>query len=182
MIRFLSLLVSLTLLVAAGGVLAHGESDESVAEFHLHLDDYSGEIDAFVAEVDSIVEAHRAGEDARGGIDGLIERWEEVAVHGAIETHAMVTYPTIWQRMLGLQQAVLEGQPAPAVAEAADALEASLWQGFGALRLAAARRDAGDGHDEAHHAHDDDHHHGDHEHGGDHDHDHHSDADSGGDR
>lgn len=171
--RILLALLSSGLLLLAGAAFAHGEDDESVAEFHLHLDDYSAEIDGFVGEVNAIVDSYRAEEDVRSGVDGLIGRWEEVAVHGAIETHAMVTYPTIWQRMLGFQQAVLEGRSADAVADAGAALEAALWQGFGALRLAAARREAGDDHGDGHH----DHHGEDHEHHGDHDadHEHHED-------
>ena len=176
--RIPAVFLCLTVVLVADHAFAHGESDESVAEFHLHLDGYSAEIDEFTGEVEAIVEAHAAGEDARTDVDGLIRRWEEVSVHGAIETHAMVAYPAIWQGILGLQQAVLEGQSATAVSEAGEALKAALWQGLGALRLAAARREAGEVHGEGHpddhdHGEDHEHHHdhdGDHEHHGDHDH------------
>jgi hypothetical protein len=133
-------------------VFAHGEADESVAEFHEHLDDYRSEIEAFLADVDPIVEQYRAGGDVLPMIDGLIDRWEDMPVHGAIETHAAPTYAGIWQAMVALQQAAQEGASDRAVASAADRVSAALWQGFGALRLAAAQVDSdADGHDPAAH-------------------------------
>jgi len=141
-----NVLLALVFLVPAGSALGHGEAAESVEEFHLHLDDYRSEIDAFIAEIDPIVDAYRAGDAVQAGIDGLIGRWERIAVHGAIETHATVIYPTIWQRIIGFQQATLEKQAADAVAAAGDDLAAALWQGLGALRLAAAGVESGTAH------------------------------------
>lgn len=137
---------------AAGNALAHGEADESVAEFHEHLDDYRAEIEAFIDEVEPVVAGYRADEDVQPMIDGLIDRWEEIAVHGAIETHAAPTYAGIWQAMVSLQQATLEGASDQAVEAAAADVAASLWQGFGALRLAAARVEAGTAPHDDHHA------------------------------
>lgn len=140
-------LISASLLLAALSflvvpvALAHGEADESVAEFHEHLDDYRGEIVAFVDETDSIRRAYADDEDVQPMIDALIERWEDIAVHDAIETHVPVVYPGIWQAIIGLQQATLEGGSDEAVADAADSVSASLWQAFGALRLAATQVD-----------------------------------------
>lgn len=147
--RLLTLISALTLLGAADAVIAHGEADESVAEFHEHLDDYSAEVNAFIAEVDAIVLAYAADENVDPEIDALVDRWEQVAVHDAIETHAAVTYPAIWQNLVSLQQAALEGKPGSEVADAGDALEAALWQAFGALRLAAANVESGESHGHA---------------------------------
>lgn len=160
-IRTLTGILALSAVAAfgTGQALAHGEADESVADFHEHLDDYRGEIEAFIAEVEPIVERYRADEDVQPMIDDLIERWEEIAVHGAIETHAVPTYAGIWQAMVSLQQVTQEGAPDAEVAAAADDVAASLWQAFGALRLAAAQVEAGEkphagmehGGDDAHH-------------------------------
>ncbi|MGK7294834.1 MAG: hypothetical protein ACNS61_03270 [Candidatus Wenzhouxiangella sp. M2_3B_020] len=145
-------LISSSLLVAAFSFLAvpvasaHGEADESVSEFHEHLDDYRGEIVAFVDEADSISRAYAGDENVQPMIDELIERWEDIAVHDAIETHVPVVYPGIWQAIIGFQQATMEGESDDAVADAADNVAASLWQAFGALRLAATQVD------EEHHA------------------------------
>ncbi len=123
--------------VPAGSVEAHGELDEqALAEFHLHLDDYQAEIEELVADVEPVVAAHGSGEDASARADALIEHWEEVGVHGAIETYATITYPTVWQALITLQQAAA-GADGAAVARAGEGVSAALWQGFGAVRLAA---------------------------------------------
>lgn len=136
-------LAALVAAVAAQGVHAHGDVDATVAEFHEHLDDYETEIDAFVAELPALLRAYRAGEDVAAMTDGLIDRWEAVAVHGAIETHATITYPGIWQALVSLQQATQEADAADRVADAAERVRSALWQGFGALRLAAAQVESG---------------------------------------
>lgn len=117
--------------------LAHGELDEqALAEFHLHLDDYREEVLELLAEVQPLVSAYDGNGDAAALADELIEHWEEVGVHGAIETYATITYPTVWQALISLQQAVA-GDDRAAVVAAGDGLEAALWQSFGAVRLAA---------------------------------------------
>lgn len=149
---FAPLALSLAMLSGPAPVHAHGEADESVQEFHEHIDDYRGEIDAFVADIEPIVAAYRDGDDVQPMIDGLIERWEDVAVHGAVETHVPSMYPGIWQGIIGLQQATLEARPAEDVASVAADLEAALWQALGALRLAAVQVESGErGHAEAAH-------------------------------
>lgn len=119
---------------------AHGEVDEEMlAEFHQHLDDYRGEIEALITELAPIVDAYAAERAVKPQIDALIEHWEEVAVHSAIERKATVTYPGVWQGLITLQQAVDGARPPAEVAAAAARVEAALWQGFGALRLAASQ-------------------------------------------
>lgn len=116
---------------------AHGDLDEAaLAEFQLHLDDYKAEVEELVAEVGPVVAAYDQGEDASAMAAALIEHWEEVGVHGAIETHATITYPSVWQALISLQQAVA-GDDGAAVARAGEGVGAALWQGFGAVRLAA---------------------------------------------
>lgn len=122
--------------------LAHGEVDEGhLEEFHLHLDDYEEEVEALIGDVRGIVSARSDGRSAGPGVDELIEHWEEVGVHAAIETKATVTYPDIWQTLVAFRQAVEKDRDADAVATAARDLEAALWQGYGALRLAATYAD-----------------------------------------
>ena len=119
---------------------AHGEVDEEMlAAFHEHLDDYREEINTLAAELAPIVEGHAAGNAVSPQVAALIEHWEEVAVHSAIETKATVTYPGVWQALVSLQQAVDGDRPTGEVAAAARRVEAALWQGFGALQLAASQ-------------------------------------------
>lgn len=122
--------------------LAHGEMDEGhLDEFHLHLDDYEEEVEALIADVRGIASARADGRSDGPGVDELIEHWEEAGVHAAIETKATVTYPDIWQALVAFRQAVEKNRGADAVAAAAQNLESALWQGYGALRLAAANAD-----------------------------------------
>jgi len=141
-----SLITVLLLLCLAvhpdSSALAHGEMDEGhLEEFHLHLDDYEEEVEALITDVRGIVSARADGGNGGPGVGELIEHWEEAGVHAAIETKATVTYPDIWQALVAFRQAVEKDRGADAVAATARDLEAALWQGYGALRLAAANAD-----------------------------------------
>ena len=134
-----ALLASL-LLAPAAPAFGHGEVDEDMlAEFQLHLDDYREDVEHLIEELDPILEAHAAGRDTDAAVAELIEHWEEVAIHAAIETRATVTYPTVWQAVIGLQQAVSGSADDEAVRAAAERVKAALWQGYGAVRLAASQ-------------------------------------------
>ncbi len=123
---------------------AHGEFDESMLdEFHLHLDDFREDVQHLVEALEPVLEAHAEHGDTDAATAELIEEWEEVGVHAAIETRATPLYPGIWQALVALQQAAGSGRSAAEVRAAADDVEAALWQGFGAVRLAASRVEAG---------------------------------------
>ncbi|WP_405242329.1 hypothetical protein [Lentisalinibacter salinarum] len=144
-IRHYLIAALVALLVAAqpsAPALAHGEVDsQHLAEFHLHLDDYEEEIEALISDVRNIASARTGGGNGGPSVNELIEHWEEVAVHAAIEAKATVTYPDIWQALVAFRQAVEKGRRADALTAAAQDLEAALWQGYGALRLAATYAD-----------------------------------------
>ena len=133
-------MVASFVLVPAAPALGHGEVDEDMlAEFQRHLDDYREDVEHLIEELDPILEAHAAGRDTEAAVAELIEHWEEVAIHAAIETRATVTYPTVWQAVIGLQQATAGGADDAAVEAAAERVKAALWQGYGAVRLAASQ-------------------------------------------
>ncbi len=134
--KFLTFAGLVCLFLAGQPALAHGEFDEEqLAEFHEHVDDFLGEIEELVADVEAIVGKDRA---VKADVDALIEHWEEVGVHAVIERRAMVTYPGIWQGIVLLQQAVEAGDSGKA-AVAGERLKAAFWQSFGAVRLAASQ-------------------------------------------
>lgn len=119
---------------------AHGEMDaEHLEEFHRHLDDYQEEVEELVGEIRAVADARAQGDDTARAMDELMEHWEEAGVHAAIETKASVTYPDIWQTLAAFRQAVEKERGAETVRAAANDLEAALWQGYGALRLAASQ-------------------------------------------
>jgi len=143
---FTSLATATALCGALGAqpALGHGDAAEEAANFHEHLDDYRGELEQLAATVDGLVEAYADGEDVTGHLEGLTDEWEEVGVHAAIETQAMILYPGIWQGIGELKQGIEAGVPAADLRERADSLKAALWQGYGGLRLAANRLEQGD--------------------------------------
>lgn len=130
--------IAVTLVTTPGRVLANGDFDEALlAEFYEHLDEFQAEITDLTGELDPIVAAYRKGEDVAPRIQALIDHWEAVTVHGAIERKATITYPRVWQALIGLQQAADAGKPADQIAAAADRVDAALWQGMGAVRMVA---------------------------------------------
>ena len=130
-------LICLTVL-ASQAVMAHGETDEKMlAEFQNHLDDYEGEIGELITDVEAIVGNYVNKKTGKTDVDALIEHWEEVNVHAAIETKAMITYPGVWQAVMLLKQSVDESHSIDKVVAAGERAKAALWQAYGAVRLAA---------------------------------------------
>lgn len=128
---------------AAPAALSHGDADEAMlVAFHQHLDDYREEVDALIDELEGVLAARRTGGDATAAVAELIDHWETVAVHAAVERHAMALYPGIWQALITLQQKAGGTAAEGELQAAAKEVEASLWQGLGAVRLAASQADA----------------------------------------
>lgn len=128
-------------LVAAvsGPAAASGDWSGVAGEFHKHIDDYEAEIEALVDEAESIAAARASGKDVDSRLAGYVDRWESVDVHGAIETQATVTYAGIWQGIIQMQQAGGSGASREEFRARVEDLKAALWQGFGAVRLAASQ-------------------------------------------
>lgn len=146
MCRFSRLVVAAAAaaLVPLTAVHAHGEYDAELDELHEHIDDYRAEVERLMGEAEEIVETRRDGGEAAAMIDNLIDSWEEVGIHGAIELHASVTYPGVWQGLVELQEAVESDADIDRVQAAADELAAALWQGLGAVRLVASQVESGE--------------------------------------
>ncbi len=124
--------------------LSHGEVDEDMlAEFHLHLDDFREDVHHLIEELEPVVSAHAAGEDTEAAMAEVIEHWEEVGLHAAIESKAPALYPGVWQAVIALQQTAGSDKSDAEVAAAAERVKAALWQGFGAVRLAASQVESG---------------------------------------
>ena len=126
-------------------VMAHGEVDEEMlAEFHEHMDDFRDEVEELIAEAEAIVSGYATREAGVAQVEELVHHWEEVAIHSVIEAKAPVMYPDMWQATAAFRQAVTDGQSEEAVAAAAEGFKAALWQGLGAVRLAASQAGTAD--------------------------------------
>jgi hypothetical protein len=136
-----ALLATLALLLLP--VLGHTHGgDEGLEAFHEHLDDYAQEVDRLSARFHELVDRRVEGEDLGDAeLDGLIDAWEEVDVHLAIERKATPLYPGIWQALIGFRQAAEAGAPVAELRDRADAVRAALLQGLGGVRLAASQVD-----------------------------------------
>lgn len=130
----IGLLLGAVLVPAAA--LAHGEKGEHVASFQDHLDDYEADVEELASRLDELVERYRRDSEAVD-VDELVEAWEEVEYHAAVEEVATPLYPAIWQAIGGLRQAVKNGEDAETVRAKADRMVAALREGLGGLKLKA---------------------------------------------
>lgn len=147
-----AVVAALVILPFSGAVLAHGEAGEQAAEFYEHMDVYADNINDIIASVEAITNDYEPDNDYAEAIDDLTEQWESVEFHQAVEENAMALYPPIWAALGAFSKALKQGAPDDTVEAKAADIKAALWQGYGALKLLAARHDQNksDHHDEDH--------------------------------
>ncbi|GEB70107.1 hypothetical protein PCA01_08170 [Pseudoalteromonas carrageenovora] len=118
-------------------VLANGPIGEHVNHLQANLKSYAEEVEWMVGKVDTMVSDY----DKKGAkavkTDDLIEYWESVKFHSAIETNYVPVYASIWQGIYGVKMAIENGKPAAEVRKEQEAMNIALWQGLGAVKLAA---------------------------------------------
>lgn len=137
---------ALVLLPVSGAAMAHGGGGEAAAEFRKHMDVYADNINNIIENVNDIVADYEPDEEYAEEIEALIEQWESVQFHLAVETNAMPLYPPIWAALGAFSTALKEGATATVVEAKADDIAAALWQGYGGLKLLAARLEQDQGH------------------------------------
>ncbi|CAM2766981.1 Orphan protein [Pseudoalteromonas distincta] len=117
--------------------LANGPIGEHVNHLQANLKSYAEEVEWMVGKVDTMVSDY----DKKGAkavkTDDLIEYWESVKFHSAIETNFVPVYASIWQGIYGVKMAIENGKPAAEVRKEQEAMNIALWQGLGAVKLAA---------------------------------------------
>ncbi|MES1930749.1 hypothetical protein SADO_15914 [Salinisphaera dokdonensis CL-ES53] len=121
---------------------AHGDIDQ-VEDLQAHISDYEAEVSSMSETVDGIVADYESGDAVADRVDALVETWEEVEYHEAVETHAMALYPPIWIALGGLREAVEEQDAKAQVVQWQQRLDQALHQGIGALKLAAVQQKNG---------------------------------------
>jgi endo-1,4-beta-mannosidase len=137
--RILNGLLPLALfaVVAANQVHANGEIGEHVNDLKAHIEEYTGEVRWFLEQADTIVDTYADKGAAAAEPGKLIEHWEAVKFHSAIETTYVPVYASIWQGIFGIHDAIKQGRPAAEAREQLAALEQAMWQALGAVKLAA---------------------------------------------
>lgn len=142
--RFVNGLVAVSFLAvfAANPAYSNGEVGEHVKDLSAHIEEYTGEVRWYLQEADTIVDAYAEKANAENGASAaepgkLVENWEAVKFHAAIETTYVPVYASIWQGIFGIHDAIEKGKPVAQAREQQAALEEAMWQALGAVKLAA---------------------------------------------
>jgi len=136
-VLFPSFIVASLLLLGGMSASASGPVGEHVNDLQAHLDDYTEEVDWLIDQVDGIVDAYERGGLEAATPEALVDHWEAVKFHSAIETNYVPLYARIWQGLFGVRQAIEKEESMDAVRAQQKMLEQTLWQSLGAVKVAA---------------------------------------------
>ena len=127
----------LAAILVAAQVKADGAIGEHVNNMKAHLDDYSEEVSWMIGKIDEMVDTYAESGVEAAQPDNVVEYWEAVDFHSAIETNYIPLYASIWQGLFAVKGAIEEEQPVEQVRAAKSDLDAVLWQSLGAVKVAA---------------------------------------------
>ena len=117
--------------------LADGEVGDHVNDLQSHLSIYEEEVNWLIDRVNEMVNTYDTQGSEAAGTDALIEHWEAVDFHAAIELNYIQIYASIWQGLYGVKSAIDSQTTITNVTEEKGSLEKALWQALGAVKLAA---------------------------------------------
>lgn len=130
-------------MLAAGQVSANGAIGDHVNDLKGHLVQYSEEVNWLVSKYDEVVDTYEKQGKKAANSNVMVEYWEEVDFHSAIETNYVPVYANIWQGIFGVKQAIDAGEPVAKVREEQAKLNQALWQALGAVKLASQYQEKG---------------------------------------
>lgn len=137
------LVFGLLAMLAAVQASANGEIGDHVNDLKGHLGQYSEEVDWLVGKYDGVVDSYEAKGRKAVETQQLIDFWEEVDFHSAIETNYVPVYANIWQGIYGIKQAIEAGKPVAEVRAEQEKLNRAFWQALGAVKLASQFQERG---------------------------------------
>ncbi|UTW46232.1 hypothetical protein KFE80_04915 [bacterium SCSIO 12696] len=135
--------IGTVIVTAFNPALASGPVGDHVNHLSNHLDDYSKEVHWLIDQIDDIVIRYEQKGSKAAGSDAIIDHWEAVAFHSAIETNYVPVYASIWQGLIGVKDSIEKNASAATVRAEQDKLEQALWQALGAVKVAAQYQDRG---------------------------------------
>ncbi|WP_160153009.1 hypothetical protein [Microbulbifer sp. ALW1] len=141
--RGLGLAIGFVTLLAAGQVFANGAIGDHVNELKAHIGSYTEEVSWLVGKYGEVVDSYEKKGQKATDTNVMVEYWEEVDFHSAIETNYVPVYANIWQGIFGVKQAIEAGAPIAKVREEQAKLNQALWQGLGAVKLASQFQEKG---------------------------------------
>lgn len=119
-----------------GNVYAGGAVGDHVNDLKSHLNEYSEEVKWLIGKIDGIVDTYESNGSKAAKSDAVVDHWEAVDFHAAIETNHIQTYAYIWQGLFGVKEAIDANKPIAEVRQEQEKLEQALWQALGAVKLA----------------------------------------------
>ena len=122
---------------------ADGPVGDHVNDMQDYLDEYTREVGWLMEQVDGIVNRYEAEGLEAAQPEKVVDHWEAVKFHSAIESNYIPLYASIWQGLFGVRQAIEGGQPVAEVRREQAQLEQTLWQSLGAVKLAAQYQEQG---------------------------------------
>lgn len=138
-----NLVAAITLLLTNQLAMANGEIGEHVNHLSDNVEKYEEEVVWVIKKVGGIVERYEA-EGAKAANSGaVVDYWEAVQFHAAIESNYIQLYAEIWQGLYGVKEAVDQQKPVADVRNEYRQLKHTLWQSLGAVKLAAVYQDKG---------------------------------------
>lgn len=129
--------LALILVLPAPAAFAGGEVGEHVGDLQAHLGDYEKEVRWLIAQVDEIVDGYEKGGVGAARAERVVDIWESVDFHAAIEVNYIPIYASIWQGLFAVRGAVEREAPLVEVRAEQAKLEAVFWQALGAVKMAA---------------------------------------------
>lgn len=116
---------------------ANGEIGEHVNNLQAHIGQYTEEVEWMIGKIDGIVDRYESDGQSAAKAETVVDIWEAVDFHSAIETNYVPIYASIWQGLFGIKGAIDNKAKITAVRAEQTKLEHTLWQALGAVRLAA---------------------------------------------
>lgn len=124
-------------LLVTAPVVANGPIGEHVNHLADNIGKYEEEVNWLIGKIEGIVDTYEKKGAKAANSDAVVEAWEEVDFHAAIETNYVPIYASIWQGLFGVKMAIDNGEPIANARKQQTQLEQSLWQALGAVKLAA---------------------------------------------
>ncbi|MEM7412436.1 MAG: hypothetical protein AAF430_19560 [Myxococcota bacterium] len=116
---------------------ASGVPGEHVKDLQAHLTHYEEEVHSILAQIDEMVSTYEKSGAKAAKPERVIDIWEGVDFHAAIETSYIPIYASIWQGLFGVRTAIEREAPIAEVRSEDAKLERVLWEALGAVKMAA---------------------------------------------
>jgi hypothetical protein len=127
----------------AFSVFANGEVGNHVNHLSDNIKKYEEEVNWLSNKVDDMIVTYQKDGAEAANTGALMEYWEHVDFHPAIESNYILIYASIWQGLYGVKDSIDNKTPMTNIKAEQVKLEKALWQALGAVKMAAKFQDDG---------------------------------------